>query len=386
MPVFVRQHIGDGDVAEIVSQIGEQHAAVPTDGVVEEAEAGVLQTVGVVAAELLVLIPAGIPGDQRLDRGEVVVERLAVGGLPEVLDVADRGGGELVDLPAVTVLDIARRLLGVGPNPDGPSTAGMPATLNGSSKTETAVPATVVEQAATSSAVHAASTAPVRGRIAVRIVRRSQCGGVPEPAGPGPGQWWPRTAAATRAGTRRSARWPSASRAPPPPRGRRTRRSSRPAPWASSRAAWLAATAMKPLPPCAATARCARRQQRIVRARERNAVDQHERQRWAGHVDALPQRQRAEQRRRRVIGELAHQRRRGVVALAQDRSGQPLAHDLGGGPGGAHRREESKCAATRGRDQRLDLVELLGGPGAVAPGRGQMCCDIEDPGLGVLER
>ena len=51
-----------------------------------------------------------------------------------------------------------------GRSPVGPSTAGMPATRNGSLKTETAVPATVVEQDATSSVVQAASTAPVSDR------------------------------------------------------------------------------------------------------------------------------------------------------------------------------------------------------------------------------
>ena len=51
-----------------------------------------------------------------------------------------------------------------GRSPVGPSVAGMPATLNGSSNTETALPCTVVEQAVTSSAEQTASTAPTRCR------------------------------------------------------------------------------------------------------------------------------------------------------------------------------------------------------------------------------
>ena len=105
--VFVCQHIGDGDVAEVVTQCGQQLATVPTDGVVEEAEAGVHQAVGVVATEFLTLIPAGIPRHQRFDGGEVVGESVAVDALPEVLDVADRGRAEMVDLTAVAVFDVS---------------------------------------------------------------------------------------------------------------------------------------------------------------------------------------------------------------------------------------------------------------------------------------
>ena len=129
-----------------------------------------------------------------------------------------------------------------------------------------------------------------------------------------------------------------------------------------------------------------RRDQRIVGPGERNPVDQHQRQGRAGHVDALPQRQRAEQRRLVVLGEPADQGRRGVLALTQHRGVEAVAHRLGGGLGRAHRREQAERATTRRGDQALDLVELLGGPGAVTARRWQVRGDVEDAGLGVRER
>ena len=79
----------------------------------------------------------------------------------------------------------------------------------------------------------------------------------------------------------------------------------------------------------------ARRGERVVGARERDAVDDDELARRAGHVDALPQRQRAEQAGARVAGELPHQGADLVLALAEERRsspsvGEPLAHRLGG--------------------------------------------------------
>ena len=63
----------------------------------------------------------------------------------------------------------------------------------------------------------------------------------------------------------------------------------------------------------------ARRGQRVVGPRERDAVDDDELARRAGHVDALPQRERAEQAGARVAGELPHQGADLVLALAQER-------------------------------------------------------------------
>ena len=76
-------------------------------------------------AELDTVVPAGIPRDQLLDGDEVViVERLAVRGLPEILDIADRRRGEAVDLAAVAVLDVARRFLRAGTQPRRPVDGG----------------------------------------------------------------------------------------------------------------------------------------------------------------------------------------------------------------------------------------------------------------------
>ena len=61
-----------------------------------------------------------------------------------------------------------------------------------------------------------------------------------------------------------------------------------------------------------------RRRQRVVGPRERDAVDDHELAGRAGHVDALPQGEGAEQAGVRVAGELPHQRGDLVLALAQE--------------------------------------------------------------------
>ena len=98
-----------------------------------------------------------------------------------------------------------------------------------------------------------------------------------------------------RAGSRRSARWPGGSRAP----RRRPRsvadRINRPEPWASRSAACVAETVMKPLPPASATAWERADDERVVRPGEGQPVDDHELAGRSGHVDALPEGQRAEQ-------------------------------------------------------------------------------------------
>ena len=110
-----------------------------------------------------------------------------------------------------------------------------------------------------------------------------------------------------------------------------------------------------------------------------------QRQRRAGHVDALPQRQGAEQRRRRVLGEPLDQQHRRVVALAQQRRVQPAAQRLGGLLGRAHRGEQPQRAPARRLDQPGDLVQV-GRRQAVAAGRGQPLRHVEDAAAGVRER
>ena len=74
-------------------------------------------------------------------------------------------------------------------------------------------------------------------------------------------------------------------------------------------------------------------EQRLVGAGERDAVDHDQLARLPRHVDALPQRQRAEQARALVLGELLDQQARRVVALAQDRVLELVPQRLGGGLG-----------------------------------------------------
>ena len=78
-----------------------------------------------------------------------------------------------------------------------------------------------------------------------------------------------------------------------------------------------------------------------------------------GHVEALPQAERAEQVGVRVADELAGQL--GQLGLALRQRGQVrqrLADVLGGGLGGAAAGEEAERATVRGVDQLGDLVEL----------------------------
>ena len=81
-------------------------------------------------------------------------------------------------------------------------------------------------------------------------------------------------------------------------------RNSRPEPWASSSAACVAATDMNPLPPRAATARC-RAEASGSSGRGNGILSITTAAARAWHVDALPEREGAEQARRLVGGELA---------------------------------------------------------------------------------
>ena len=142
---------------------------------------------------------------------------------------------------------------------------------------------------------------------------------------------------------------------------------------------------MKPLPPASATA-CERAEdERVVRARERHPVDDHQLAGRPGHVDALPQRQRAEQRGRGVAGEVADQGRGLVLALQQHRGVEPVAHRLGCGARSAHRAEQAQRPASGRPDQRLELVQL-GRPDAVATRRRQVLRDVQDGLSRVVER
>jgi hypothetical protein len=79
----------------------------------------------------------------------------------------------------------------------------------------------------------------------------------------------------------------------------------------------------------------ARRHQRVVGSRERDPVDEHQLTGLSGHVQALPQAQRAEQAGVGVLDELPGQLRQLRVALGQGGEVREAgAHLLGGRLGG----------------------------------------------------
>ena len=99
--------------------------------------------------------------------------------------------------------------------------------------------------------------------------------------------------------------------------------------------------------------------QRVVGARERDPVDEHQLAGVAGHVEPLPEREGAEQRGVRVVDELPGQLGQLGVALGQrGQVRQPLADGLRRGLGGPPAGEEPERPALAGVDQLDDLVEL----------------------------
>ena len=111
--------------------------------------------------------------------------------------------------------------------------------------------------------------------------------------------------------------------------------------------------------------------QRLVRPRERDPVDDHQRAGRARHVDALPQGQGSEQAGRLVRHEPPGQLRELCVALAQHgHLRQLLADEHGGRLGRPPRREQSQRATARGPHQLRDLGQRRLGaprPGPVGP-------------------
>ena len=129
-----------------------------------------------------------------------------------------------------------------------------------------------------------------------------------------------------------------------------------------------------------------RRHQRVVGPRERDPVDDHQLAGVTGHVEALPQRERAEQADGRVGDELRLQVRQLAVALAEDRHvREPLAQRLGGGLRSTAAREQPQRATAGGLEQAADLLDL-GSAEPVATGRRQVLGDVEDRLLRVVER
>ena len=124
--------------------------------------------------------------------------------------------------------------------------------------------------------------------------------------------------------------------------------------------------------------------QRIVGARERDPVHHHQLAAGPRHIDALPERERAEQTGLRVGGEGLDQLAEGLLALEQDRLVEPAAQLLGRGLGGPHGGEEAERAAAGRLHQLGELVHHVAA-GAFAAGRRQMAGDIEDALLRIVE-
>ena len=127
----------------------------------------------------------------------------------------------------------------------------------------------------------------------------------------------------------------------------------RPAPWASR----VAARGRSISPKAPAPARSRRGlQQRLVGARERDAVDRHQAQRGTGHVDALPEAHGGEEARGLVGGELLEQASLGQVALREDRDVESELEGRGGLVEHAEAREQGERAAPGRLDQVAELV------------------------------
>src|SRR3954454_6159566 len=130
----------------------------------------------------------------------------------------------------------------------------------------------------------------------------------------------------------------------------------------------------------------ARRHQRIVGARERDPVDQHELAGVTGHVEALPQAQRPEQAGVRVLREQSSELGQLCLALREDRQvRQAFARGLRGGLGGSAAGEQAQGTAVGGVDQVDDLVERL--PVEPVPARRrQLPGDVQDRLAWIVER
>ena len=161
-------------------------------------------------------------------------------------------------------------------------------------------------------------------------------------------------------------------------------RSSRPAPWASSSAAWDAATCMNPLPPRPPTARC--RAEASGSSGRGNGIRSMTTSRSDGpgtstpcHRDSVPNRQRG-----LVLGELPDELRRRVVALAEQGHAERAAERKRGLPRGPHGREQAEGAAARRGDQLAELGQI-GRREPVPAGWGQMLGDVQDAAAGMVE-
>ncbi len=172
-------------------------------------------------------------------------------------------------------------------------------------------------------------------------------------------RWSPRTAAATRADSRRSAAVPSANPAPRRHRDRRRRRCNRPGTLSQQQRGVAGRHRHEPVAAARRDGALARGQQRIIGTRERNPVDQHQRQR-RGRARRRPakatgRRTATSPRRRRTVAPRWRWCPRPGTAPASTGVRPSPRRSPWRAP---HRREQAQGAPARGVDQRLDLVEL----------------------------
>lgn len=100
--------------------------------------------------------------------------------------------------------------------------------------------------------------------------------------------------------------------------------------------------------------------QRIVGPGERNPVHHHELTARSWHIDALPERQRAEEAGLRVGGEILDQLAQRLLALEQNRLVLPAPQLLGRGLRSAHGREEPERTSAGRLHQLGEFVEHVG--------------------------
>ncbi len=126
-------------------------------------------------------------------------------------------------------------------------------------------------------------------------------------------------------------------------------------------------------------------QQRLVRTRERDLVDDHQLAGVAGDIDALPQRQRAEQAGRRLGDEPPGQLAQLGVALAEDLQIGQFATAVHGRGLGRPLRGEQAEGASACRPEQFGHLGQDGRRGAVPAGRRQRLRDVQDALTPVVE-
>ena len=158
-----------------------------------------------------------------------------------------------------------------------------------------------------------------------------------------------------------------------------------PAPCAISSAACVAATAMKPLPPPSSTAFC---RALISGSSGRGNGIRSMTTSWQlgpGHIDALPQRERAEQAGLRVRGEVLDQLAERLLALEQDRHVRAGRAAPRRPPGRPASRRTGPSVRPPAASTSSASSSSMSAAVALPAGRRQVLGDVEDALLAVVE-